>query len=81
MYQVSDRPCPLCFRLLRIKPKDKGLYCPDQLYCCWKTNDIKIQGRRLTLLPTSYLREELHKAQTNHDQIREQRIRGILSRR
>lgn len=81
MYQISDRPCPLCFRFLRMKPHDKGLYCPDQLNCCWQTNDTKTQGRRLTLLPNSYLREELQKAQTNHDQIREQRIRSILSRR
>ncbi len=81
MYQLSDRPCPLCFRLLRVKTNDAGLYCPDQLYCCWETNDIKRQGRRLALLPTSYLREELQKARNCDDQVKMQRIKVVLSRR
>ncbi len=81
MYQVSDRPCPLCFRLLRVKPNEAGLYCPDQLGCGWKTDQIKRQGRRLALLPTSYLREELNKALNGNDRVKVQRIKVVLSRR
>ncbi len=81
MYQISDHPCPLCFRLLRVKPNESGFYCPDQINCGWKTDQIKKQGSRRTFLPLSYLQEELEKARNGDDHIKMQRINIVLSRR
>ncbi|WP_425669058.1 hypothetical protein ACPSL3_14690 [Vibrio owensii] len=42
---------------------------------------MKRQGRRLALLPISYLQEELENARNDDDHIKMQRINVVLSRR
>lgn len=77
MYQVIDYPCPLCFRFLRIKSFDEGVYCPDTLNCRWKSNNPV--GRKLPKIPRKVLQEGLQQAVATGQQLKALRIKALLT--
>ncbi len=78
MYQITDSPCPQCFRLLRIKSLDEGLYCPDTLNCRWESN--KPVGRKLPQIPRKALQDGLQQAIAAGQSLKALRIKTLLAR-
>ena len=76
MYQISERPCPKCFRTLRIKTNAIGLYCPDTLNCGWQTS----AGRSTKRVSKEHLEHHLKKALEDNDRPRIRRIKTLLNR-
>lgn len=78
MYKISECPCPQCFRLLRIKSLDEGLYCPDTLSCRWESN--KPVGRKLPQIPRKALQDALQQAIAAGQSLKALRIKALLIR-
>ncbi len=74
MYKKSEKACPQCFRTLRMRSNEQGVYCPDTWRCQWQSE--KGAG---SVKPTfEHLEEGLQKALQEKDMARVKRIKSLL---
>ncbi len=78
MFQITDRTCPQCFRILRVKSHGDGLYCPDTLNCRWERHGpIERKDPRIS---RHALQEDLRQALSEGQAAKALRINALLAR-